>query len=91
MASGPRIPSDRVETVALATLKANPRNARTHSKRQIKLIADSLKAFARLLRPVRERPRPSARQCAVASRRARPRSPRCREAGLRRSRRTRLA
>src|SRR5271166_1717313 len=45
MASGPRIPSDRVETVALATLKANPRNARTHSKRQIKLIADSLKAF----------------------------------------------
>ena len=45
MASGPTIPSDRVETVAIETLKANPRNARTHSKRQIKLIADSLKAF----------------------------------------------
>ena len=45
MASGPRIPSDRVETVAIETLKANPRNARTHSKRQIKLIADSLKTF----------------------------------------------
>ena len=45
MASLPRIPSDRVEMVAIETLRANPRNARTHSKRQIKLIADSLKAF----------------------------------------------
>lgn len=27
------------------TLRPNPRNARTHSKRQIRLIADSLKAF----------------------------------------------
>src|SRR5271157_368085 len=40
-----KLPVDRVETVAIETLKANPRNARTHSKRQIKLIADSLKAF----------------------------------------------
>jgi ParB-like chromosome segregation protein Spo0J len=35
----------RIETVALKDLKPNPRNARTHSKRQIKLIADSLKTF----------------------------------------------
>ena len=38
-----RIP--RIETIALECLKPNPRNARTHSKRQIKLIGDSLKAF----------------------------------------------
>jgi DNA modification methylase len=35
----------RIEAVTLKDLKLNPRNARTHSKRQIKLIADSLKAF----------------------------------------------
>ena len=35
----------RIETVTLKDLKPNPRNARTHSKRQIKLIADSLKTF----------------------------------------------
>ena len=35
----------RFEAVTLTDLKPNPRNARTHSKRQIKLIADSLKAF----------------------------------------------
>jgi DNA modification methylase len=38
-----RIP--RIETIALECLKPNPRNARTHSKRQIKLIGDSLKTF----------------------------------------------
>jgi DNA modification methylase len=45
MARPPKIPIARIETVALETLKTNPRNARTHSKRQIKLIADSLKTF----------------------------------------------
>src|SRR5580658_8607806 len=35
----------RIEAVILNDLKSNPRNARTHSKRQIKLIAESLKAF----------------------------------------------
>ena len=41
----PKTPIPRIETVALERLKPNPRNARTHSKRQIKLIADSLKTF----------------------------------------------
>ena len=45
MSITPKLPFHRVETVATKNLKANPRNARTHSKRQIKLIADSLKAF----------------------------------------------
>ncbi len=45
MATCPKLPAHRMEVVALERLKANPRNARTHSKRQIKLIADSLKAF----------------------------------------------
>ena len=45
MASAPRIRLDRVEMIAIETLKENPRNARIHSKRQVKLIADSLKAF----------------------------------------------
>jgi ParB-like chromosome segregation protein Spo0J len=41
----PKTPIGRIETVALEDLKPNPRNARTHSKRQIKLIADSVKTF----------------------------------------------
>jgi hypothetical protein len=41
----PKTPIPRIETVALECLKPNPRNARTHSKRQIKLIADSVKTF----------------------------------------------
>jgi hypothetical protein len=41
----PQIRIPRIETVALECLKPNPRNARTHSKRQIKLIGDSLKTF----------------------------------------------
>ena len=45
MANCPKFPVNRIETVAPERLRANPRNARTHSKRQIKLIADSLKAF----------------------------------------------
>ena len=45
MTAAPAIFADRIERVAIETLKANPRNARTHSKRQIKLIAESLKAF----------------------------------------------
>src|SRR5277367_4539783 len=40
-----QIPIPRTETIALENLIPNPRNARTHSKRQIKLIAGSLKAF----------------------------------------------
>jgi hypothetical protein len=36
----PKTPIGRIETVFLEDLKPNPRNARTHSKRQIKLIAD---------------------------------------------------
>ena len=31
--------------VATTTLKSNPRNARTHSKKQIGQIADSIRAF----------------------------------------------
>lgn len=34
-----------IEQRPLDTLKCNPRNARTHSKRQIKAIAESVKAF----------------------------------------------
>ena len=41
----PQIPTPHIETVALECLKPNPRNARTHSKRQLKLIADSVKTF----------------------------------------------
>ena len=40
-----QIPIPRIETVALECITPNPRNARTHSKRQIKLIADSLRTF----------------------------------------------
>jgi DNA modification methylase len=47
----PNISIDRIEMVAIESLKANPGNARTHSKRQIKLIADSLKAFG-FLNPI---------------------------------------
>jgi len=43
MVSPPKIPTGRIETVALEDLKPNPSNARTHSKRQIKLIADSVR------------------------------------------------
>jgi hypothetical protein len=45
MVGRPNIPIDRIEMVAIESLKANPHNARTHTKRQVKLIADSLKAF----------------------------------------------
>jgi hypothetical protein len=38
-------PIDRIEMVAIEDLKSNPCNARTHSRRQIKLIADSLRTF----------------------------------------------
>jgi DNA modification methylase len=34
-----------VQWVPIGTLKLNPRNARTHKKKQIKQIADSIKAF----------------------------------------------
>src|SRR5262245_2425031 len=34
-----------IEIRALSTLKCNPRNARTHSKGQVKAIAESIKAF----------------------------------------------
>jgi DNA modification methylase len=45
MATAPKVFVDRIERVAIETLRPNPRNARTHTKRQIKLIAESLKAF----------------------------------------------
>ena len=45
MTKTPKIPIAQIQLVAIENLKANPRNARTHSKRQIKLIAESLKAF----------------------------------------------
>jgi DNA modification methylase len=45
MTKPPSIPIDRIETIAIDDLKANPRNARTHSKRQVKLIAESMRAF----------------------------------------------
>lgn len=35
----------RVETVSVSSLKPYPRNARTHSKRQIRQIADSIREF----------------------------------------------
>jgi DNA modification methylase len=41
----PKIPNARIELRAVEELKSNPNNARTHSKRQIKLIADSISAF----------------------------------------------
>lgn len=34
-----------VEQRSVSALKLNPRNARTHSKRQVKAIAESIKAF----------------------------------------------
>jgi hypothetical protein len=45
MTETPKIPIAQIETAAIETLKPNPRNARTHSKRQIKMIAESVKAF----------------------------------------------
>jgi DNA modification methylase len=51
MAGIPKIPFAQIETARIETLKPNPRNARTHSKRQIKLIAESVKAFG-FLNPV---------------------------------------
>ena len=45
MAIPSQIPIPGIETIALEDLKPNPSNARTHSKRQIKLIGDSLKTF----------------------------------------------
>jgi hypothetical protein len=45
MGLAPEILIDRVEKIAIENLTANSRNARPHSKRQIKLIAESLKAF----------------------------------------------
>jgi DNA modification methylase len=45
MTKTPKIPIAQIQLIAIENLKANPRNARTHSKRQIKLIAESLKAF----------------------------------------------
>ena len=45
MLGRPKPPLGPIELVAIEDLKPNPRNARTHAKRQIKLIADSLKVF----------------------------------------------
>ncbi len=51
MTTTSKLPIAQLQLVAVETLKTNPRNARTHSKRQIKLIAESLKAFG-FLNPV---------------------------------------
>jgi DNA modification methylase len=40
-----RIRDLKVETVPISALKPNPRNPRTHSKRQLRQIADSIKTF----------------------------------------------
>ena len=39
MTTTSKTPIAQIQLVAVETLKPNPRNARTHSKRQIKLIA----------------------------------------------------
>lgn len=41
----------RITSRPISELRANPRNARTHSKRQIKLIAESIRAFG-FLNPI---------------------------------------
>jgi ParB-like chromosome segregation protein Spo0J len=51
MTTTSKTPIAQIQLVAVETLKPNPRNARTHSKRQIKLIAESLRAFG-FLNPV---------------------------------------
>ena len=40
---------DTIELISLRAIKPNPRNARTHSKKQIGQIADSIKAFGFLV------------------------------------------
>ena len=39
----------KIELVALDAIKPNPRNARTHSKKQIRQIADSIGEFGFLV------------------------------------------
>jgi len=39
------VSNEAIESLAPATLKPNPRNARTHSKKQVKQIAESIRAF----------------------------------------------
>jgi ParB-like chromosome segregation protein Spo0J len=51
MTTTSKTPIAQIQWVAVETFKPNPRNARTHSKRQIKLIAESLRAFG-FLNPV---------------------------------------
>lgn len=43
--SPPRIRDLQVETISVSALKPYPRNARTHSKKQIRQIADSIREF----------------------------------------------
>lgn len=43
--SPPRIRDLQVETISVSTLKPYPRNARTHSKKQVRQIADSMREF----------------------------------------------
>jgi DNA modification methylase len=43
--SPPRIRDLQVETISVSALKPYPRNARTHSKKQIRQIADSMREF----------------------------------------------
>jgi ParB-like chromosome segregation protein Spo0J len=44
-ANSPKRPGPEIEWVAIAALKPAPNNARTHSKRQIKLIVRSIERF----------------------------------------------
>jgi hypothetical protein len=46
-----RAGSPRIEWVPIGTLRSNPRNARTHSKRQVRQIAASIRKFG-FLNPV---------------------------------------
>src|ERR671919_232539 len=39
------MPDSQIETIAISALRPWKRNARTHSKRQIRQIADSIKTF----------------------------------------------
>ena len=41
----PQYPNDRLEQVSIAALKPHTRNARTHTKKQIRQIADSIARF----------------------------------------------
>jgi ParB-like chromosome segregation protein Spo0J len=51
MTNTPNVPIAQIEMAPIESLKPNSRNARTHSRRQIKAITKSIKAFG-FLNPV---------------------------------------